>query len=61
MLSKRPLHHLFKHAALLQREQKCKSEAYERPACRGMPARAAMPLPSPVHVCAEVAEKYALP
>ena len=30
-------------------------------ACRGMPARAAMPLPSPVHVCADVAEKYARP
>jgi len=27
----------------------------------GIPARATMALPSPVHVCAEVAEKYALP
>ena len=29
--------------------------------CRGMPARAAMALPSPVQVCAEVALKYARP
>lgn len=29
--------------------------------CSGMPARAAMALPSPVQVCAEVAEKYARP
>ena len=29
--------------------------------CRGTPARAAMALPSPVHVWAEVHEKYARP
>ena len=29
--------------------------------CSGRPARATMALPSPVQVCAEVAEKYALP
>ncbi len=31
------------------------------PTCSGRPARAAMALPSPVQVCAEVAEKYARP
>lgn len=33
----------------------------KRLAWRGKPARATIALPSPVQVCAEVAEKYALP
>jgi len=38
-----------------------KSNQKEKHTSRGIPARATMALPSPVHVCAEVAEKYALP